>query len=274
MILITGGTGFLGKKLIDRFNDKSILRIVSRNEGKLIELKEEFPEIEIFPGDISDKVTCSMALKNIDEVYHLAAFKHVTMAEKRARECCLTNIVGTLNLLDVFRGKLFLTISTDKAAQVNGVYGASKMVMERVIQEYENNFHSTTYRVVRYGNVLYSTGSVLCKWKKLIEEDKEIILTSPDATRFFWTVDQAVDLIFDCIYNAPNSKPYCPSMKSIKISSLLTAMYEKYGKEKQKMKFKVIGLQPGENLHEKVLDNGLYSDETEQYTIKEIKELI
>ena len=128
-------------------------------------------------------------------------------------------------------------------------------------------------RIVRYGNVLYSTGSVLCKWKALIEEGKEVIVTEPKATRFFWTVDQAIQLIIDCLTNAKDSKPYCPSMKSMSIDNLLKAMVKKYSNGKN-IPIKVIGLQPGENLHEKVLEEGPYSSEAEQFNIDEIIELI
>ena len=167
-----------------------------------------------------------------------------------------------------------MMISTDKIAIVSGVYGATKFLMERLTHQFEGNFPNNTYRTVRYGNVLYSTGSVLCKWKKLIEENQEVIITDPEATRFYWTVDQAVDLIFDCLANATDSQPYVPEMKSIKMGDLLTAMAEKYLPKGNTLKVKTIGLQPGENMHEKVLSDGLSSNETEKFTIEEIKKII
>ena len=121
-----------------------------------------------------------------------------------------------------------ISISTDKAAQVTGVYGATKFLMERLSKQYEKLNLDCQYRIARYGNVLYSTGSVLCKWKDLISQGKEVIVTEPEATRFFWTVDQALDLIMDCLENAKDSTPYCPDMKSMKIKNLLQAMIEKY----------------------------------------------
>ena len=129
------------------------------------------------------------------------------------------------------------------------------------------------YRIVRYGNVLYSTGSVLCKWKDLIEQGKDVIVTDPNATRFFWNVEQAIQLIIDCLSNSIDSTPYCPSMKSMSISNLLEAMIQKYGNNKP-INIKEIGLQPGENLHEKVLEEGPYSNECKQFSIEEIKKLI
>lgn len=272
MILITGATGFLGNELIKRLYGKDAIRVVSRNEGKLIELKQQYPDIEIITGDISDPFIASKVCHEVDGCYHLAAFKHVGLAEKQPLQCTKSNIIGTMNLLESFYGKTFIAISTDKAAQVTGVYGATKLLMERVVSEYEELYPEINYRIVRYGNVLYSTGSVLCKWKDLMEKGEEVIVTDLEATRFYWTVDQAVDLIFDCIENAKDTTPYCPSMKSMKIGTLLKAMHQKYGKGE--LKYKVIGLQPGENKREKVLENGPYSDEVEMFTIDEIMQLI
>jgi UDP-N-acetylglucosamine 4,6-dehydratase/UDP-glucose 4-epimerase len=167
--------------------------------------------------------------------------------------------------------EFIIGISTDKAAQVNGTYGATKFLMEKLFSDYEANYPAIKYRIVRYGNVLYSTGSVLCKWKDLLQDHKEVTVTDLDASRFFWTREQAIDLIFDCLDKAVDSSPYCPEMKSIRIGDLLEAMQIKYGTASR---IKVIGLQPGENLHEKILEKGKFSNEVQQYTIKEIMELI
>ena len=267
-ILITGATGFLGKELIKRLYGTGDIRVVSRNEGKLIELKHQYPEIEIITGDIADSFIAEIAVKDIDTIYHLAAFKHVGLAETQPYECVMSNVVGTINLLKVFKGKLFLAISTDKAAQVTGVYGATKYLMEELIKEFQG-IRDTKYRIVRYGNVLYSTGSVLCKWKDLMQQGKEVIITDPKATRFFWTVEQAVDHIFAGIANATDCTPYVPEMKGMSIGDLLEAMMQKYGR----VEVKEIGLQAGENLHE-TIDGKIFSNNVPQYSVDEIKELI
>lgn len=277
LYLITGGGGFLGKSLV-----KYVLglggkvRVMSRDEGTLIALKEKHRKIEIYTGDISDAFEVKQAMKDVCGVFHLAASKHVGLAEKFVRENIKTNVIGSLNIYEQTLNQdleFVLAVSTDKAAQVSGVYGGTKMLMERLSNQYESLNPNCKYRIVRYGNVLYSTGSVLCKWKSLIEQGKEITVTDLTATRFFWTVDQAIELIADCMKNATNSTPYCPSMKSMSIENLLTAMTIKYGKGRN-IPIKKIGLQPGENLHEKVLDQGPYSNEVEQFTIEEIKQLI
>ena len=275
--LVTGGSGFLGVPLVKYILSKGgNVRVIARDEGKLITLQEMFPSIEIYPGDISDAYEIKQAMQGVNGVFHLAASKHVGLAETFVRENIKSNTLGSLYILEESLNMdldFILGISTDKAAQVVGVYGATKLLMERLFTQYEKLNTKCKYRIVRYGNVLYSTGSVLCKWKELIQNGKAVTVTAPEATRFFWTVDQAIDLIIDCMENANNSNPYCPSMKSMSIKNLLQAMIEKYSNG-QSIDVNIIGLQPGENMHEKVLEQGPYSNEVKQFTIEEIKELI
>lgn len=272
-ILCTGGTGYLGQEVIKRLYDINDLTVLARNEGKLIELKEKFPNISIITGDISDSYIVEKAMRGKDGVFHLAAFKHIGLAEEQARQCVLSNVRGTMNILEAsvkYKPKFVLGISTDKAAQVSGVYGATKLLMERLFANYEKNNPDTKYRIVRYGNILYSTGSVLCKWKEKMQRKQTVVITDPNATRFYWTVEQAANLIFECLSGAKDSSPYVPEMKSIKMIDLLDCMMEKYGYTHVKQ----IGLQQGENLHEKILEEGPYSNEVEQYTKEEIMEMI
>jgi UDP-N-acetylglucosamine 4,6-dehydratase len=277
-ILVTGGSGFLGKKLIERLSKFNCsITVVARDEGKLIEVVQNNKAVEIITGDISDPFIVRQCFnKKIDCVFHLAAFKHVGIAETQTRECVKSNVIGTLNLLECSIDKdidFFLNVSTDKAAIVSGMYGASKFLAEGLVRQFEQLNKQTKYRTVRYGNVLYSTGSVLCKWKKIIEEGGEVIITDPEATRFFWTIDQAVDLLFECLENAKNSDPWVPDMKSMKMGDLLDAMILKYGKG-QKINVKQIGLQQGENKHEKIFSDGLSSEDAEKFSIEEITKLI
>jgi UDP-N-acetylglucosamine 4,6-dehydratase len=276
--LITGATGFLGEYLVEKIiNSGGKVRAFSRNEGKLIMIKQKHPEIEIFTGDVSDKFEMKQAMMGVDAVFHLAASKHVGLAETYSRECTKTNIIGSLNILENSLEQeldFVIGISTDKAAQVSGVYGATKLLMERLFLQFQKINPSVEYRIVRYGNVLYSTGSVLCKWKELLEEGKQVIITDPDATRFFWTRNQAVDLIFSCLSKATSPSPWVPEMKSMKMGDLLTAMSNKYLPSDKELDVKIIGLQRGENMHEKILEEGPASNEVEQFTIEEIQELI
>jgi len=278
--VVTGGSGFLGKELIKHIIENGgIVRTVARNEGKLIELKQLYGnQIEIFTGDIANKFTVEQVMNDeIEGVFHLAAYKHVGMAEMFSWECIGSNVIGTMNVLNVAvkkNVKFILGISTDKAAQVAGTYGASKMLMEKLFYQYEKQYRDIQFRIVRYGNVLYSTGSVLCKWKDLIQQGKEVIVTEPKATRFFWSIDQAIDLIFDCLANAKDSKPHVPDMKGMSIEGLLEAMIKKYAPQGVEIPVKIIGLQVGENFHEKIMEEGPYSNEVELFSVEEIMGLI
>jgi len=275
--LVKGGSGFLGEELISRLLEKGAqIRTIARNEGNLIKLKQKFPSVEIYPGDISCRFFTKQACDKVEGIFHLAAFKHVGLAEKHTKECVDSNLIGSMNILQESLGdkiKFVIGISTDKAAQVAGVYGATKLLMERLFHQYEKTNANCKYRTVRYGNILYSTGSVLCKWKDLIQNGKEVTITEPEATRFFWTIQQAVDLIEECMEKATDSSTFAPNMKSMKIKKLLEAMIKKYSNGKN-IPIKSIGLQVGENLHEAILEQGPYSNEVEEFSTDEIIELI
>lgn len=275
-IVVFGGSGFLGTALIKRLsyggNDINIIA-VARNEGALVALKERFPFIEIQVGDISDKWVVKKAMKDADEVYLLSAMKHVGLSEVDVKSCITSNIIGCMNVVDeslITKPKVLMFVSTDKAGNPSGVYGCSKRIGEKLIAEAEKINPETQYRVVRYGNVLYSTGSVLCKWKERMQEGKGVIVTDVEATRYFWSIDQALDLIFTCLDVATDSTPFAPSMKSIRIGDLLEAMMSKYGQ----VPIELIGLQDGENLHECITNNGVTSYQSERHTKEEILKFI
>ncbi len=273
--LITGGTGFLGKELVNYLVPKGYkIRVLCRDEAKLVYLKEEYPNIEIISGDISNKYTVMKAMKNINGIFHLAAFKYVDLAEKEPINCTRSNVIGSLNILEETLNRddidFVIATSTDKAAKVAGIYGASKLIMEKLFDEYQYIKPNIKYRIVRYGNVLYSTGSVLYKWKRLLQLDKELIVTDLNCTRFYWTVGEAITLIFNCLELANSAKPYVPEMKSIILKDLLTAMSKKYLKKGGTLKIKEIGLRQGENLHESLDKKHKNSFESDKYTIDEI----
>lgn len=270
--LITGGSGYLGHALIRRLigQGKEKIRVIGRDEGSLVALKEKFPIVEIIPGDIADHSTIEKAIMGVSGVFHLAAFKHVTMAEENVRQCVLSNVIGTMSLLDELPFndvEFFSFISTDKASTRKGVYGSTKFLCERLIQERAQIMPQIKFRIVRYGNVWGSTGSFITKWEQAIKQKQPIKLTSPFATRFFFTVDDAVDLIFHSLEYCEDSRPLIPSMKGISMGEIVQCLKEIHGD------FEVvdIGMQEGENLHETM--NGLvYSNEVEQYSREEFKE--
>lgn len=271
-ITIFGGSGFLGTALIEhliKFGADNILA-VARNESALVSLKERFPKILIMVGDIADPWTVKKAMRGATEVYLLSALKHVGIAEKDVKSCASTNVMGTLNVINESlesKPKILVFISSDKAAQPTGIYGCSKKLGEGLMAEAEKINPDTAYRVVRYGNVLGSSGSFITKWKPKMERGEEIILTDPEASRFFWTVDEAVKLIFECIFKAKDATPYIPKMKAVKMGTVLEACMEVYGKSP----VKIIGLEPGENKVE-TTDGVTFSDQVEQFSKQEFIE--
>jgi UDP-N-acetylglucosamine 4,6-dehydratase len=157
---------------------------------------------------------------------------------------------------------------------VSGNYGATKFLMEKLFNQFEETNPKVKYRVVRLGNIIYSVDSVLCKWKKLIKGCEEVIVTDKRATRFFMTSEESVDSILNCLENAKDSKPYFEPMKSTSIGNLLQAMINKYSPDGCELPIKTIGLQPNENLHEKISSRGIFTNQVEQYTIKELEKMI
>lgn len=271
-VVVFGGSGFLGVSLIDRLIGKGYRNIVvvARNEGALTAAKEKFPIIQVMVGDIADAWVVRSAMANAKEVYLLSAMKHVGLAEVNVNTCIMTNIIGAMNVVNesfASRPRVLMFISTDKASQGAGVYGCTKKIIEKLLKEAEKVNLETKYRVIRYGNVWGSTGSIITKWRPKLEKGEEVILTDPEASRFFWTVDEAVDLIFECIDKAENADPFIPKMKAIKMGVVLEACMDVYGKSS----VKVIGLQPGENKVE-TTDGVTFSDQCEQFTKSEFIE--
>lgn len=268
-ILVAGGSGFLGTALIGRLIEMGKKNIVAlaRNEGNLVSLKEKYSDIEILVGDIADPWIVNKAMKNASEVYLLSALKHVGLAEIEVKSCINTNVIGCMNMVNeslITKPKLLMFISTDKASQPMGVYGCSKKIGEKLIQEAETINKYTKYRVCRYGNVWASNGSLATKWKPKMMKGQEVILTDPQASRFFFTVDEAVDLIFECIEKSKDSTPYVAHMKAVKMQTVLEACIETWGISP----VKTIGLQPGENKVE-TMDGVTFSDQVPQFSKKE-----
>jgi len=270
-VLVAGGSGYLGTALIGRLVSMGITNIVSvsRNEASAVSLKEKFPTVEIIIGDIVDLWIVKKSMKGVTDVMILSALKHVGIAEKDVRSCVNTNIIGCMNIINeslVTKPDSVVFISSDKAAQGTGVYGISKKIGEKLIEEAERSNPNTKYRTVRYGNVWASAGSISTKWKPKMKSGEEVILTDPEASRFFWTVEEALDLIFECIEKAKDSTPYIPSMKSATMGVVLQACRETWGMSP----VKIIGLQPGENKTE-TMDGKVFSDQVPQFTVEEFK---
>jgi UDP-N-acetylglucosamine 4,6-dehydratase/5-epimerase len=256
VILITGGTGSFGKQFVDMtlkaHNPKKLI-IFSRDEMKQWEMAKVYsndPRVRFFIGDVRDKDRLMRALIGVDYVVHAAATKIVPTAEYNPFECIKTNISGAMNVIDacIDRGiKKVVALSTDKASSPINLYGATKLVSDKVFiagNSYSGD-HSTGFAVVRYGNVMGSRGSVI---PFFIEKKESGILpiTDPDMTRFMISLDEGVKLVWHAFEDMQGGEIYVkkiPSMKVIDIASAIAPDADQ----------KIIGIRPGEKVHEQMI---------------------
>lgn len=253
-ILITGGTGSFGKcyvkNILERFKPKKII-IYSRDELKQFEMAQEFdaPCMRYFIGDVRDPDRLTQAMRGVDYVIHAAALKQVPAAEYNPMECVKTNIHGAEN---VIRAALYnkvykvIALSTDKAANPINLYGATKLASDKLFVAANNiaGGQDTTFAVVRYGNVVGSRGSVVPFFDKLIREGAtEIPITHTDMTRFWITLQQGVDFVLKNFKRMSGGEIFVPKIPSVRITDLATAMAPD-------LKQTIIGIRPGEKLHE------------------------
>lgn len=195
-ILITGGTGTVGKAFIKQ-NDSEFINI-SRNEEKIADLKREYPEVKSYVGNIEDKGLLLRVFKDVkpDVVIHSAAMKHIDLMEKNPIAGCHINVMGSLNVVEasiINDVPITIGISTDKSCLAESVYGASKYLMERVFMNSNND--TNRFSLTRFANVAHSTGSVLPFWLKLKKEGKPLKLTDPNMNRLIFTQKDAAQLI-------------------------------------------------------------------------------
>jgi UDP-N-acetylglucosamine 4,6-dehydratase len=253
-ILITGGTGSFGKKytktLLAKYNPKKII-IFSRDELKQFEMQQEFDDdcMRYFIGDVRDKDRLNRAMRGVDYVIHAAALKQVPAAEYNPMECIKTNITGAENVIDAALNnevKKVIALSTDKAANPINLYGATKLASDKLFIAANNisGGHSTIFSVVRYGNVVCSRGSVVPVFQKFIDERKDFIpITHAEMTRFWITLQQGVDFVLKNFERMLGGEIFVPKIPSIRIVDLAKSMAPD-------LPVKVIGIRPGEKLHE------------------------
>lgn len=253
-ILITGGTGSFGKKyvktLLERFSPKKII-IYSRDELKQFEMQIEYnhPCMRYFIGDVRDKSRLNMAMRGVDYVIHAAAMKQVPAAEYNPMECIKTNIDGAENVIDAAINnhvKKVIALSTDKAANPINLYGATKLASDKLFVAANNitGAQDTSFAVVRYGNVVCSRGSVVPVFQRIIDSGSDHIpITHPEMTRFWITLQQGVDFVLKNFERMSGGEIFVPKIPSIRIVDLAAAMAPD-------LPIKLIGIRPGEKLHE------------------------
>ena len=254
--LITGGTGSLGKALIQRLKSQGANIIVySRDEGKQALIFGDQPDVVRVIGDVRDYDKLNVTLKRheVDYIIHTAALKRIDDMEFYPDECVKTNIEGSENVAKAALNngiQKCILVSTDKACQPVNVYGSSKFIAERIFTNYDYNSKSTIFASVRYGNVIASRGSFVPLFMDKIQNDELIKVTSDEMTRFLFTLDDAVDAVLGALANANGGEVFVPQINSYTLPSCIKALEQIVGKES---KTELMGLRPGEKLHEDML---------------------
>ncbi len=253
-ILITGGTGSFGKQytktILDRYKPKKLI-IFSRDELKQFEMQQEFNSrvMRYFIGDVRDIDRVRQAMRGVDHVIHAAALKQVPAAEYNPMECIKTNVHGAENVITAAienEVEKVIALSTDKAANPANLYGATKLASDKLFVAANNiaGGHRTRFAVVRYGNVVGSRGSVLPFFKKLLRESaKELPVTDTRMTRFWITLQQGVDFVLKNFERMQGGEIFVPKIPSARIVDLVESLARGIG-------IRVIGIRPGEKLHE------------------------
>ncbi len=256
-VVITGGTGSLGKRLIKHFSDAGErVIVISRDEQKQFLLKEQYPQVMFLLGDVRSRDDLRIAFRErtdppVDLVIHTAALKHVHLGEYNPYQAVQTNILGAKNVIDVcceFKVPTCVFVSTDKAVEPVNLYGMTKAVAERLfIQANANNL--TKFVGVRYGNVVNSNGSLIPFFQRCVERKEPLLLTDPTMTRFFITLDQAISVIDWARSNQnPRGTIIVPKLNSAYIKDIAELYSEKHN-----LPIKEIGVRPGEKIHEILL---------------------
>ena len=270
-ILILGGTGALGNTLTERYYKNNDVIIFSRDEHKQVNMKQIYPDVTYQIGDVKDKESVLQTLNEYKPhiVINTAALKHVPICEDNPYESVKTNIVGHKNLIDCInlskhKIETLMFISTDKACKPINVYGMCKAISERLYVNFAEKQKDIKVVLVRYGNVLESTGSVIPYFKSLLNKDLDYLpITDEKMTRFLLTLEQATELIdWAYFHTESHGKIAIPKIKSLKIVDIAKALGKFYGKEN--IELREIGIRPGEKIHEEMISDEEWM-RTEEY---------
>ncbi len=259
-ILITGGTGSFGKKfteiILKRYSDVKRLVIYSRDEFKQFEMsqlypEDKFPQVRFFIGDVRDGARFKRACEDIDVIIHAAALKQVPTAEYNPDECIKTNIGGAQNVIDAALAtnvKVVIALSTDKAAAPVNLYGATKLVSDKLFIAANNikGKRDLRFSVVRYGNVMGSRGSVIPFFMNKARNGSVLPITDKEMTRFNISLEDGVEMVLWAIENALGGEIFVPKIPSYNIETVAKAVAPN-------AKLIDVGIRPGEKLHEEMI---------------------
>ena len=269
-ILVTGGTGSFGREFIaeilQRFKPRKVI-VFSRDEAKQwdMSLTAPFKDAEVmryFIGDVRDRDRLELAFRDVDYVVHAAALKHITVAEYNPFECIQTNVHGAENVVRAAMRtnvQRVIALSTDKAANPINLYGASKLASDKIFVAAKHvvGAGDPLFAVVRYGNVVGSRGSVVPLFRRLIAEgSKTLPITDPRMTRFWITLLQGADFVLSCFELMQGGEIFVPKIPSMKMTDLAAVM----GPDQEQ---EIIGIRPGEKLHEAMI-----TEDDARYTLE------
>lgn len=261
-VLITGGAGSLGQAIVRRALSEGwdcSFTIYSRDPLKHQAMRREFPDCRYLIGDILDREALTRVAAGHDTIIHAAAQKHIPEAERQPDQCFAVNVRGTENVLAAAleaQVERVLVISTDKACHPVNAYGCSKLAAERIAQQFALRVGGLlSVNLCRYGNVLGSNGSVIPVWERQHLAGQPLTLTNPDMTRFWLTLDQAVDLIVKAL-EQPTGTVLIPQLPGLAMDDFATYLFPTADVE-------ITGLRPGEKMHEELLtpEESVYAED-------------
>lgn len=288
-VLITGATGFFGCGLVRDLLTKpqwERICVYSRDEAKQATMRQKIADphdrIRWFVGDVRDEPRLRHAMEGVDLIVHAAALKRVEVGEYNPGEMVKTNVLGTMNVIqaatDAGRSSFprkVVALSTDKACHPINAYGASKLMMEKLVLGANNTRgqNGPIFAVTRYGNVAGSTGSVIANWKQAVRDAKPLTITDLNATRFWMTLQQAIDLVMRTAWEMKGGEFVTPTLPAYQLRDLAQAMIDLWAARKVELEFVGSGtLGAAEKLHERMLEDGPSSDQVRRMSVPELVE--
>lgn len=270
-ILITGGTGSIGSEILRQVleQDPAVVRVFSRDEHKQFLLQQLYGDrknVRFLLGDVRDLPRLSMAMDDIEYVFHAAAYKHVPSCEYNSFEAVKTNVVGTQNVIDAALAnnvERVLLVSTDKAVSPANVMGATKLLAEKltISAMHSKGPRKTLFSCVRFGNVLGSRGSVIPIFRSQIQSGGPLTITDPAMLRFFMSISQASQLTLRAMEQMEGGELFILKMPVVRLGDLADVLIEEFGKGS--IEKRIVGMRPGEKLKEVLMtdEEARYSDE-------------